>query len=140
MNTYTVFRATETFLRAKSKNKALHELNSRRTFSLYATQHEQINDTISAINEMLSAGYLVPAATVQADTHNALFALTNSIDAPWTDNPGVTIIPNSDAYLTSSSVGDIFSDQHGNMFLVLPFGFAQLAVKQTSPLTLSAVS
>ena len=55
-----------------------------------------------------------------------VFALTNHIDRPWTNNPEVvwhTVAP-----VRSTSVGDVFlSEESGRAWLVMPFGLQELA-------------
>ena len=56
-----------------------------------------------------------------------VFALTNHIDHPWTDNPEVVwhaIV----APLRSTSVGDVIVSRHsGTAWLVMPFGLQELS-------------
>lgn len=133
MNTYTIYRPTETFMSALNEDKALRELHLRRSNSLFDDDRRK-QDAIDAINTMLREGHLVPAATVIAEHHNALFRLTNSINHPWIENDGVTLLENSGAFLSSSSVGDIFTDQNGHIYLIESYGFTLLEAKSLSPL------
>lgn len=61
-------------------------------------------------------------ATVDCETLNQAFRLTNSIDCYWGDNEGVDGI----ARCRSTSVGDIIEDNDGKRFLVVMFGFEEL--------------
>jgi hypothetical protein len=55
-----------------------------------------------------------------------VFALTNHIDRPWTENPEV--IWHTAAPVRSTSVGDvIISQESGQAWLVMPFGLQELA-------------
>lgn len=62
-----------------------------------------------------------------------VFALTNHIDRPWTENPEVvwhTVAP-----VRSTSVGDVIvSQQSGQAWLVMPFGLQELAVDHDPPI------
>jgi hypothetical protein len=61
-----------------------------------------------------------------------VFALTNHIDRPWTENPEV--VWHTDAPVRSTSVGDvILSEESGRAWLVLPFGLQELAPDGDSP-------
>ncbi len=60
-----------------------------------------------------------------------VFALTNHIDHPWTDNPEV--VWHTAAPVRSTSVGDVIvSLQSGQAWLVLPFGLQELAAEHNS--------
>jgi hypothetical protein len=55
-----------------------------------------------------------------------VFALTNHIDRPWTENPEV--VWHTAAPVRSTSVGDvILSEASGRAWLVMPFGLQELA-------------
>jgi hypothetical protein len=55
-----------------------------------------------------------------------VFALTNHIDRPWTENPEV--VWHTAAPVRSTSVGDvILSEESGRAWLVMPFGLQELA-------------
>ena len=61
-----------------------------------------------------------------------VFALTNHIDRPWTENPEV--VWHTAAPVRSTSVGDVIvSLQSGQAWLVLPFGLQELAVDHDPP-------
>ena len=61
-----------------------------------------------------------------------VFALTNHIDHPWTDNPEV--VWHTAAPVRSTSVGDVIvSQESGQAWLVMPFGLQELAVDQNLP-------
>ncbi|CAH7262836.1 conserved hypothetical protein [Vibrio chagasii] len=65
------------------------------------------------------------AATVDCDLNN-LFRVTNSIDSNWTENKEVSKV-NEDAFLSSTSVGDLFKDLNTNeVYLVANFGFIKM--------------
>jgi tRNA A58 N-methylase Trm61 len=61
-------------------------------------------------------------ATVDCDTLNQAFKLTNSIDCYWGDNEGVVGL----SKCRSTCVGDIIEDNTGKRFLVAMFGFEEL--------------
>jgi hypothetical protein len=55
-----------------------------------------------------------------------VFALTNHIDRPWTENPEV--VWHTTAPVRSTSVGDVIvSQESGQAWLVMPFGLQELA-------------
>ena len=61
-----------------------------------------------------------------------VFALTNHIDRPWTDNPEV--IWHTAAPVRSTSVGDVIvSQESGCAWLVMPFGLQELAAEHDPP-------
>ena len=61
-----------------------------------------------------------------------VFALTNHIDRPWTDNPEV--VWHTSASVRSTSVGDvILSGESGRAWLVMPFGLQELAADHAPP-------
>lgn len=56
-----------------------------------------------------------------------VFALTNHIDHPWTENPEV-VWHTTSAPLRSTSVGDVIvSRQNGTAWLVMPLGLQELS-------------
>jgi hypothetical protein len=60
-----------------------------------------------------------------------VFALTNHIDHPWTDNPEV--IWHTATPVRSTSVGDVIVSLHsGRAWLVMPFGLQELAAEHNS--------
>ncbi len=62
-----------------------------------------------------------------------VFALTNSIDHPWTSNPEV-VWHATDAPLRSTSVGDlIVSCESGQAWLVMPIGLQELSSDNGTP-------
>jgi hypothetical protein len=100
-----------------------------------------MNDTqryaVYHANDLLET-HLPPAMRWYADrssyyTHVAdvvapleqIFALTNHIDHPWTDNPEVVWLATS--RIRSTSVGDvIISSESGQAWLVMPVGLQEL--------------
>jgi hypothetical protein len=66
-------------------------------------------------------------ATVQCESHEETFILTNHIDKKWWENPGVTLRKAGGA--RSTSVGDVVVSGT-QRWVVLPFGWQEL--EQTS--------
>lgn len=66
---------------------------------------------------------------------NSAYALTQSIDCHWSENPEVDLIPYSSKHLPrSTSVGDLITviNSQGNLvghFVVAPIGFKQVIAK-----------
>ena len=61
-----------------------------------------------------------------------VFALTNHIDRPWTDNPEV--VWHTAAQVRSTSVGDvILSGENGQAWLVMPAGLQELKPEHDPP-------
>src|SRR5436305_11124231 len=61
-----------------------------------------------------------------------VFALTNHIDHPWTDNPEV--VWHTAAPVRSTSVGDVIvSLQGGQAWLVMPIGLQELTADHDPP-------
>jgi hypothetical protein len=108
-----------------------------------------MNDTqryaVYHANDLLGT-HLPPAMRWYADkylyyTHVAdvvapleqIFALTNHIDHPWTDNPEVVWLTTS--RIRSTSVGDVIvSAESGQAWLVMPVGLQELPeLKGMSP-------
>ena len=133
---YTIYRATHAFMDALNRDKALLGLHRSRSCSFF-DDTERKQETVDAINTMLIQGHLVPAAQVEAASKNELFRLTNTINKPWTENTEVSLIENSDAFLSSSSVGDIFVDENGLAYLIESYGFTLLNVENREPLQVS---
>ncbi len=67
-------------------------------------------------------------ATVEADSLDQVFALTNHGEKPWQENPGVV---GTDA--RSTSVGDVIVDLRGRPYRVENTGFRELPSRNESP-------
>jgi hypothetical protein len=71
----------------------------------------------------------IPTRNIVADVaapFQQVFALTNHIDYPWTENPEV-IWHAADRSLRSTSVGDVIVDCNTQQtWLIMPFGFHPL--------------
>lgn len=79
----------------------------------------QGGDVLLALHE----GLYVVAAAVDTSDLDGLFKRTNAIDAPWTQNPGVTPMGPT----KSMSVGDIAVDlETDTVFLCAPFGWEEI--------------
>lgn len=69
--------------------------------------------------------YYTHVADVEAPL-GQVFALTNHIDHPWTNNPGV-VCSSSTLPVRSTSVGDVIvSLESGQAWLVMPIGLQEL--------------
>lgn len=138
MQQYTAYRPSCSFMDSLNRNKQNLELHRRKNTFTLSNEAEVLHDVVDALNTMLKAGYLLPAATVKADSDDAFFRLTNTITKNWTENDEVTVLDNdSDVFFNSSSSGDIFCDEQGQFYLICSFGFAALKTVTTLPLTLS---
>lgn len=122
MKTFTLYRATSSFLDAINNNEEYLNLHRERTFV-----GNNLTSSIEAIVIMLKANHLVPAATCVAKDEEDMFRLTNSITCAWTDNKEVVIL-NSDAFLSSTSVGDIFKDECNQFFIVTDYSMEKISL------------
>jgi hypothetical protein len=113
MKKFTLYRPTSKFFNTLNSNKENLNLHRERTFV-----RDDLTPSVNAIIAMLKAGHLVPAATCIASNHEDMFRLTNSIDCAWTDNKEVSVL-NNDAFLSSTSVGDIFKDDESGQFYIV---------------------
>jgi hypothetical protein len=112
MSTFTVYRPTKDFMDTLNTNDEHLKLHMARSFAF--NQRGMIN----AAQHMLNMGALVPAATVDCDL-TALFKTTNSIHDVWTKNEEVTLLTAaSTLFLSSSSIGDVFKAEDGQMLMV----------------------
>jgi hypothetical protein len=66
-------------------------------------------------------------ADVDTDDLEVAYDMTQSVDAPWTKNPGVTT-PKMYPHYRSSSVGDVFVDADGKAHRVDRTGFTPVSV------------
>lgn len=124
MKTFTLYRATSSFLENINQNKDHLNLHRDRIFVG--------NDLVSSVNAiitMLKSGFLVPAATCVAKNEDDMFRLTNSITCNWTDNDEVNVLDDS-AFLSSTSVGDIFKDEDGQFFIVSNFSMEKISLPE----------
>lgn len=79
---------------------------------------------------MVESGLLTKVAKVTCDDLEDAFMLTNSIARSWIDNEQVDLLVDPQCYgLTSSSPGDVFSDESGQLFLVQDLGFSSVDAK-----------
>lgn len=109
-----VYRFTSAFI----NNPSARELIGRRSIAFDGN----CQDAIAANKEMIKFGYLVPAAIVECSTHD-LFELTNTINHDWTENSQVTVT-NPDCRLSSSTMGDVYMDEYGELFMYTMSGVA----------------
>ncbi len=118
MTTFTAYRATKDFVHSLNENKT----NLRRHLDKMMSG----SNARSAVSQMLKDGQMAPAATVECEIDD-LFEQTNTINHNWTENASVTLLEGSEnLILSSTSVGDVFSDSEGKFFIVEDFGYGDL--------------
>jgi hypothetical protein len=107
MNTFTIYRATKSFLDTVNGNEA--NLNIHRDRS---TTNKEV--AAQANITLLQRGHLVAVATVTCAPQD-LFELTNSINHFWGINEEVTLLPAviEDGFMSSSCMGDVYKDEEG---------------------------
>lgn len=71
-------------------------------------------------------GDYIHVATVEADSLQEVYRLTNHIETDWQQNPGVTPIGNRNR---STSVGDVIVDSEDKESMVASFGFTEIGVE-----------
>jgi len=64
-------------------------------------------------------------AVVEADDVEEVFAMTNHIDHPWTDNDGVVELP-AGRQVRSTSVGDVVVTPDGKKMYCNPMGWEEI--------------
>ncbi len=107
--TFTVYR----FTNASLDTGLFRELYRERSCAFDAKPTTAIKANLTAINH----GLLIPAATLTCTVED-LFRLTNSIDSNWFEADGVTILnEDKEPRLSSSTMGDVFKDEDGNLFM-----------------------
>lgn len=80
----------------------------------------------------LDMGLYVKVAEVEADGLATVWTITNSVERPWTENPGVaTVRPG--ARLRSTSVGDVVVDPAGRHHLCGSMGWSGFEFGATCP-------
>jgi hypothetical protein len=122
MKIFTLYRATSSFFNTINSNKEQLNLHRERTFV-----RDDLTPSVDAIITMLKCGFLVPAATCMAENVEDMFKLTNSITCTWTDNKEVNVLDYS-AFLSSTSVGDIFKDESGQFFIVANYSIEKISL------------
>jgi hypothetical protein len=118
---FVIYRYSQGFISKLEANSTELEQHRTRTspFSKSKAHHE-------AAALQLKSGALKPAATVECSKED-LFRVTNSINRSWIDNKEV-IMFDKDAFLSSTSVGDVFKAGDGNFYIVEDAGFALLEI------------
>lgn len=122
INTFTLYRTTIAFM--DTLNSDTYNLNLHRMRSMISIGESYQREALECINLMLDKGYLIPAATVICKSED-LFRVTNTISRNWMLNEGVSIV-SSEAFMSSTSLGDVFTDETGQFYVVgendfLPF-------------------
>lgn len=124
---FTMYRPTQSFMASLSVSSDRLELHRDRTCCGYG--EKSLPRALTAINTMLDNGYLVPAAVVNCE-FDRVFETTNTISQSWLTHDEVEPYGDdgyADMFMSSTSVGDIFSDADGKFFIVLPAGMAELS-------------
>lgn len=107
--TFTVYRFTNTSL----DTNMFRELYRERSCAFGAKPTTAIKANLTAINN----GILIPAATLTC-TVGDLFELTNTIHSNWFEADGVNLLNvDKEPRLSSSTMGDVFKDEAGNLFM-----------------------
>lgn len=117
---YTLYRATKKFMSTLNHDDS--NLNLHRNRSHEGLGEEGLAKMVATVQEMLDKGHLIPAATVTTE-FDGVYELTNTIQHNWIDNEGVEVIDES-AFLSSTSVGDIFTDENNQAYIVTCFEIA----------------
>jgi PBP1b-binding outer membrane lipoprotein LpoB len=114
---FTVYRTTQDFMESLNVNPTNLQLHRQRSLDGSET-------AIEAIKALLKAEQLVAVAIVNCSTENDdLFRITNSINDYWGNNAEVSLEPNAErAFMSSSSVGDIYKDQSGEYYVYTDVG------------------
>lgn len=125
---FTLYRPTQAFRASLSVNTYNLELHRDRTCCGYG--EKSLLRALMAINIMINKGFLVKAAIVDCE-FDRVFEKTNSISQSWLHNHEVKPYDTGDdgygnVFMSSTSVGDIFSDAEGRFFLVMPDGMTEL--------------
>lgn len=122
MTTFTLYRPTNAFM--DTLNDDAYNLDLHRMRTMFGIGESFKREATMALNTMLDKGYLTPAATVKC-TPEDLFRLSNTITKNWTLNDEVSVI-DTNAFLSSTSVGDVFTDEAGCFYVVSADGFVEL--------------
>lgn len=123
MAVFTVFRKSTTFITTLTSDKRNLELHRDTVF--YSDEPEK---GLAAIKALMKEGHLVKAAIVTCKDADEAYYYTNSINYNWINNPQVTEVSH-DAFLASTSVGDIFQREDGSYFVTCDVGFADIDLK-----------
>lgn len=97
------------------------KLNDSKFMDLFKVRscafNRNCDEAIKANLELINLGYLVPAATVTC-TVGDLFELTNTINDVWHESSDITLLrPLGECRLSSSTMGDVFKDASGKLFM-----------------------
>jgi hypothetical protein len=125
---FTIYRCSHSFIKSLTFNPSNLALHVSRTVNLSINPPE-LTSMLQAIGELYKQGHLLPAAKVNC-LPNDLFALTNSIERHWTKNAEVTVLPEANAFMSSTSVGDLFSDADGIFYVVSCTGMLPLNLER----------
>ena len=120
---FTIYRLTRRFIENSNKSKKESQLFFDRT-SPFSFNKKGFQKAVDANNEFLRLGLIIPCALVDCAFEN-LFETTNTINRNWTENAEVTVT-NADGFMSSTSVGDIFSDADGVFYIVTANNIQQL--------------
>lgn len=102
--------------------------------TIYVYHNEQrgsrFEDDAPACRQAIAAGKLHLVASVDTDSKESAFELTNNIHSSWIDNDGVSPVNCPDG-ARSTSVGDVFVAEQGGrevVFMVSGSGFKPLNI------------
>lgn len=121
---FILYRLTNQFMQQVNSDKAYLELFRSRMLVDSCFGAESRTEAIAALKQLLNHGHLVAAARVDCTLEN-LYELTNTIHQNWTLNPQVTVL-NPACMLSSTSIGDVFSDSDGVLYVVSDSDFIRL--------------
>lgn len=118
---FVLYRYSQDFISLLEDGGAAAELHIKRTMPFSGA-----NERHQAAVEQLKSGALKPAATVDCNPDD-LFRVTNAIDCPWVENEEVLMF-DENAFLSSTSVGDVIKAGDGNFYMVENTGYSPLHI------------
>lgn len=88
---------------------------------------ENKDKLLTLFNECLKNGSIVKVAQVDTDSLDTAYEATNTISQHWSMNTSVTMTDESkEAFLSSTSMGDLLQTEDGKMHFVCDFGFCEV--------------
>lgn len=121
MTVFTAYRFTTAFMGTLNDNP--HNLELYRVSKAMETPSLHVRAK-AALKYLKDAGHIVEAATVTCELQD-LFEVTNSINHNWIENDEVSDV-NSLAFLSSTSVGDIFKLEDGSYMVTAGIGYTPI--------------
>jgi hypothetical protein len=121
MPKFTVFRKTREFMSMLNKDSDMRMLHINALFHLDSNKIA-VDKAEKSIQALFDLGHIKPAAVVECSKDD-LFCITNSINHNWTENKEVTLLDGHESlFLSSSSVGDVYLDENGQVHVFAAFG------------------